>query len=313
MTPRATSMISLAVEATVRWFRHGAPALSAAMAFYMVISLAPLLLIAMGIAAPILGAAEVRTQLVADIARLTDPETAAVVDELLRGVWLGHSGLLASILAGAAFLLTSTMAFEHLRDVLNRVWESPTKPGLPLFDLVRGRLLSFALVLATGVVLLIALAVRTYVFAYGAFLAGPTGPGIAIFHALEALAFLVGFSAVFAVLFRVLPDPDPAWRDVLPGALLTAILFLAGEFAIGAYLSRFAIASAYGAVGSLVVLLYWIYYSSMVILWGAEFTCVSSSHRRPDELPDLESGRADGGTPSPSSTGGPRDASAPPW
>jgi membrane protein len=266
------------------------------MAFYAVISLAPLLLIAMGIAGPILGAAEVRTQLVADIARLTDVETAAVVDELLRGAWLRHSDLLASTLAAGAFLFTSTMAFEHLRDSLNRVWDSPPKPGLPLLDLARGRLLSFALVLATGVVLLAALAIRTYVFAYGATLVGPSLLGVVVVHAGEALTFLVGFSVMFALVFRILPDPDPPWRHALPGAFLTAVLFLAGEFAIGAYLGNLGVASAYGAVGSLVVLLFWIYYSSMVMLWGAEFTCVYSRHEEEDGspvAPPPEAGRPD--------------------
>ncbi len=297
---RTPSILRLAGEASVRWFRHGAPTLSAAMAFYAVISLAPLLLIAMGIAGPILGQAEVRMQLVADIARITDPETAAVVEELLRGAWLRDSGLFASILAAAAFLFTSTMAFEHLRDSLNRVWESPPKPGLPFLDLARGRLLSFALVLATGVVLLAALVVRTYVFAYGATLMGPSVLGVAVFHAGEVLTFLVGLSVMFALMFRILPDPDPPWLGVLPGAVLTAVLFLAGEFAIGAYLGSLGVASAYGAVGSLVVLLFWIYYSCMVFLWGAELTCVYSRDRAAAGSADAaaESPHAGSGTPS---------------
>ena len=283
MSQRPPSLRRLAVEATQRWLRHGAPTLSAAMAFYVVISLAPLLLIAMGVAGSILGAGDVRGQLVSDIAALTDPDTARVVDELLQGVWMSDSGILASVLAGTAFLFTSTMAFEHLRDSLNRVWETPPKPGLPVFDLLRGRLLSFALVLSAGVLLLVTVGVRVAISAYGTRMVGPSFVGQTFLRGGEALVFFGALTTMFALVFRILPEEDPPWRDALFGGLLTTALFFVGNLAIGAYLAGFSIPSAYGAVGSLVALLFWVYYSSMVFLWGAELTCVYSRYRAAGE------------------------------
>ncbi len=278
----------MAREATLRWFRHGAPTLSAAMAFYAVTSLAPLLLIAMSIAGPILGRDEVQAQLFSAIAAISDRSAAEAVSGLLEGVWLQKSGVLASALAGAAFLFTSTLAFEHLRDSLNQVWESPRDRGITLLELIRGRALSFAFVLAVGFVLLATLVVRTVIGAVGPAVAGPSLAEALIFRAGDILAFMVGLSGLFALIFRFLPDAETPWRDVLVGALFTSALFLAGEIAIGAYLTGMGIESAYGAVGSLVLLLLWIYYSSMVVLWGAEFTCVYALRRAGTQHPDDE-------------------------
>ena len=278
MTSRPASLRHLAGQATQRWLRHGAPTLSAAMAFYAVISLAPLLLIAMGIAGSILGGRDMRAQMVSDIAALTDPDTARIVDELLQGVWVSQSSTLVSVLAWAAFVFTSTMAFEHLRDSLNRVWETPPKPGLPLFDLVRGRLLSFALVLVAGVLLLVTVGFRVAVSAFGTRVVGSSLIDHAVLRGGETLVVFAALTTMFALVFRILPEEDPPWRDALFGGLLTTALFFVGNLAIGAYLAGFGVASAYGAVGSLVVLLFWVYYSSMVFLWGAELTCVYSRH-----------------------------------
>ena len=270
---------SVVVEATLRWFRHGAPTMSAAMAFYTLTSLAPLLLIAMSIAGSILGPEEVRAQLSANIAAWLDPSTAGAVEGLLQGEWLPESGVVVSVLAGGAFLFTSTLGFEHLRDSLNRVWEAPPSPGLPLLALVRGRAVSFAFVLLLGFVLLATLVLRTVIGAVGSVVAPSSVLETLLIRGGDILTFLLGLSGMFALMFRFLPDAETPWRDALAGGTLTAGLFLAGEYAIGAYLTGMGIESAYGAVGSVVLLLFWIYYSSMVLFWGAEFTCVYAQRR----------------------------------
>ncbi|MFC1575989.1 YihY/virulence factor BrkB family protein [Gemmatimonadota bacterium] len=267
------------VESSFRWFRHGAPTLSAAMAFYALTSMAPLLVIAVSIAGIFLGPDAVRVEVVAQIEVLLGPSVASLVDEMTRGTWTEQPGLLAGGISLGVFLFTSTIAMEHLRDSLNKVWEIPVREGELLLSLLRGRLFSFALVLAVGVVLLSSLILRLGVSTLDQVIGRLIPFDFLLFRVSAVSTSFLGLTVMFALMFRFLPDARTSWRTVWVGAAATGCMFLAGEMLIGLYLDKLGVASFYGAIGSVVVLLFWIYYSSMVLLWGAEFTCVYGQHR----------------------------------
>jgi len=266
----------IVVESTSRWMRHGAPTLSAAMAFYALTSIAPLLVIAVSVAGVILGREAVRAELVAEVERAVGPGVAELVDQLTRVEWLGQPGLLTGGLSLAVFLFASTVAMEHLRDSLNRVWEVPAEKGRLLLSLFRGRILSFALVLLVGLVLLASLLLRLVVSTLDQVVGRWLPFDFVLFRVGELGSSILGLTIMFALMFRFLPDIRTPWRHVWVGAAVTGLLFLGGEMLIGAYLGYVGVASPYGAVGSIVVLLFWIYYSSMVLLWGAELTATYS-------------------------------------
>lgn len=268
------------VETSVRWLRHGAPTLSAAMAFYALTSMAPLLVIAVSIAGMFLGQEAVRIEVVAGAEAVLGSSVAALVEEMTRGAWFEQSGFLAGSISLGVFLFTSTVGMEHLRDSLNRIWDVPPREGKQLLlSLLKGRLLSFALVLLVGFVLLSSLIVRIGVSTLDHVIGRWIPFDSLLFQMSELSSSFLGLTVMFALMFRVLPDAHTPWRSVWVGAAATGGLFLGGEMLIGLYLGYPGVASFYGAIGSVVVLLFWIYYSSMVLLWGAEFTCVYSLHR----------------------------------
>ena len=279
MKKLAVGFRGIIMESSVRWFRHGAPTLSAAMAFYALTSMAPLLVIAISIAGMFLGPESVRGEVVAGIEVILGPSVASLVDQMTRGTWTEEPGLLAGGISLGVFLFSSTVAMEHLRDSLNRVWEIPAREGQLLFFLLRGRLFSFALVLAVGVVLLSSLILRLGVSTLDHVIGSWIPFDFLLFRVSAVSTSLVGLTMMFALMFRFLPDTRTPWRTVWVGAAATGCLFLAGEMLIGLYLDKLGVASFYGAMGSVVVLLFWIYYSSMVLLWGAEFTCVYGQRR----------------------------------
>lgn len=271
--------MGMVVETSVRWFRHGAPTLSAAMAFYALTSMAPLLVIAVSIAGFFLGQEAVRAEVVAEMEVLLGSNVASLIDQMTRGSWFDQPGLLAHMISLGVFLFTSTVGMEHLRDSLNRVWEVPTRDGQLLASLLKGRFLSLALTLTVGGILLSSLLLRLGVSALGQVISRWLPLHSLLFRVSEVSTSLLGLTVMFALMFRFLPDVRTQWRDVWVGAAVTGCLFLVGEVLISLYLSYPGVASFYGAIGSVVVLLFWIYYSSMVLLWGAEFTCVYSRYR----------------------------------
>jgi membrane protein len=266
-------------EAFANWLDDRAPRLGAALAYYTALSLAPLLLIIIGIAGLVFGQEAARGQIVGQLQGLVGDEGARAIQDMLANARTPASGTIATIVGFATLLVGAAGVFGQLQDALNTIWEVAPRPGRGWRGFVRDRFLSLTMVLGTGFLLLVSLVVSAGVSAAGETLRGVT-PGLEALT--QVVVLLVSFAVVtmlFAMIFKWLPDARIAWRDVWFGAVATALLFVVGKFAIGFYLGHASIGSAYGAAGSFVVLLVWVYYSAQVLLFGAELTQVYANRR----------------------------------
>ena len=204
------------------------------------------------------------------------PRQAGAVQEILKTVSAQESGWVARIVAFATLLVSATAAFAQLQTSLNLVWEVAPKPGPLIPALLRKRLLSFALVIAIGFLLVVSLAVSAALQGLREYIQARLAVPHDLLEAGHMLTSFSVFAILFAMIFRILPDADIPWRDVWLGSLVTSLLLSIGKFLIGLYLGRTALSSPFGAAGSLVVLLLWVYYASLILLFGAEFTRVYS-------------------------------------
>jgi membrane protein len=258
---------------TVRqWLRDGAPTLAGALSFYTVVSLAPLVTMSLSLAALFYGDQALRGEIVAQVHRYVGAAGAEVIEDILASARLRGAGVSAWI-SVLLLLVGASAVFAQLQAALNTVWNVAPRPGLSLARKLAVRLLSIGLVLATGLLLLV-LTVTGAALSRLAAAIGSVAALEAVWRAADSLAGVALSAALFAAMFKFLPDALIRWRDVWVGALITAALFNAGRAAIGIYLSHTAPGSAYGAAGSLVALLLWIYYSSLILFLGAEFTQV---------------------------------------
>jgi len=250
-----------------------APRLGAALAYYTVFSIGPLLLIAVAMAGIFLGPEAARGQISGELGKVFGPRMAEALEQMIQAAAKPKSGTLATIIGVVTLLFGASGVFGQLKDALNTIWNVETTKASGVKGFVRKRFLSMAMVLAIGFLLLISLAFDAVISAMGPWLGRLVG-GEAIVHLIQ-LAISFGISTVlFAAIFRLLPDLKIAWRDVWLGAVLTSVLFVVGKWALGLYLGKAAVGSAYGAAGSLVILLIWVYWSAQILFLGAEFTQV---------------------------------------
>jgi membrane protein len=274
------TVVGLAKETFIRWIDDKASALAAALSYYALFSIAPLLLIAVAVAGFVFGSQAAQGQLYSQIAGLIGSDSAATIQSLMANMHHQTSGgIMATAVGVLTLLFGATGVFAQLQDSLNTIWraKSPTTNGI--LDWFRVRFLSFSVVLGTGFLLLVSLILSAVLAAVGEFV-GDVIPGwIVLGHVISNGITLGGVTLLFAMIYKVLPDTYVAWRDVWLGALVTAFLFTVGKFAIGFYLGQATVASSYGAAGSLVILLLWVYYSAMLLYLGAEFTHVYSLRR----------------------------------
>lgn len=266
--------LNLIKESFKEWQKDGALDLGAALAYYTIFSLAPLLLVALAVAGLLWDRGQIQEQLIGQIQGLMGPQGAQAVQTMLANAGQHGSGVTASILGVVTILFGATGVFVQLQSALNRVWNVEAKPGKGIWSFVKTRLISFGMVLGVGFLLLVSLIISTAVSAIGKWATGLM-PGSETL--MQVLTFAVSFALVtflFALMYKYLPDVEIGWRDVWIGAVVTALLFTLGKFLIGLYLGKSSVASTYGAAGSLVILLLWIYYSSQILFLGAEFTQV---------------------------------------
>ena len=256
------------------WSEDKVPRLGAALAFYSVLSIAPLLLIAIAVAATLYGEEAASGKLVDQIQGMVGKQGAEAIQEMLKNAHKPGSGIIASLVGFATLLFAASGVFGQLQDSLNTIWEVQPKAGRGILGAVKDRFVSFLMVLGIGFLLLTSLVLSTTVAASSSLLSGlaPSLRPLLQFGDLFVSAIVV--TLLFAMIYKLLPDVKIAWSDVWVGAGLTTALFLIGKALIGAYLGRSGYGSAYGAAGSLVVLLVWIYYSSQILFFGAEFTKV---------------------------------------
>ena len=265
---------TLLKEAFEKWSADKAPRLGAALSYYTVFSLVPLLVLAISIAGLVFGTEAAQQAIMAQIESLVGPQSAAAIKQMLEIAQKPSSGALASAIAVVTLLLGASGVFAQLQDALNTVWGVEPKAGRGLWGTIKDRLFSLMAVLGTGFLLLVSLVLSAALAAFGKMFQGRLPGHEGLLHLADlAISFGV-ITLLFAMMFKLLPDAKIAWRDVWIGAGLTSVLFTVGKFAIGMYLGKADVGSAYGAAGSLVILLVWVYYSSQILLYGAEFTSV---------------------------------------
>lgn len=260
------------------WSNDNALRLGAALSYYMVFSLPPVLLIVIALAGFIFGEDAARGRIVEEIQGLIGRSGAEGVETMIRNAYKPEAGIIATIVGVVTLIIASTGVFAELQDALNTVWNVKPAEGRGILDLLRVRLFSFIMIVGIGFLLLVSLvvsagisALNDYVLQYQADLISKTL--LQIINLVVSLAISTG---LFAMIYKLLPDVRIAWKDVWLGALFTSILFTIGKFAIGLYLGNSDIGSSYGAAGSMAIILFWVYYSSQILFFGAEFTQVYS-------------------------------------
>ena len=262
-------------ETFQEWKEDKVSRLAAALSYYTIFSLPGLLLIVVAVAGFFLGQESVRQDIIGQAATVVGDQGAEAVDTMLSNAgWDKSAGMLAVLVGIVTVIVGATGAFTQLQEALNTVWEVAPAPDAGIWKTIRKRFLSFSLILGIAFLLLVSLVISAALAGLGEYIQGLL-PGAT--SLVQVLNFVISFAVItvlFALMYMYLPDADVAWKDVFVGAALTTLLFAAGKFALGFYLGRSSAASAYGAAGSLVLILLWIYYSAQILLFGAEFTQV---------------------------------------
>jgi membrane protein len=276
---------SLIQETIAGWTQANGSLLAAALAYYAIFSLAPLLVIAVSFAGVVFGPSAVTGLLVDEISHLVSPEVAATIQKAIENVYLTPSGDLATIISLVIMLIGASILFFQLKRAINFLWGVAPQPGKGLIITVQSHFLSFLMVFVIGVFVLFAMALGSLLVFFDELTS-------AVLPELESplpsvdfgLIFLV-FCLLFAITFKVLPDARIAWKDTLLGAAVTSLLFTIGELIIGFYLGRANLGSAYGAASSVILILIWVYYTMQIVLIGAKFTQVYANKYGSKVLP----------------------------
>lgn len=269
---RVTLLVQTLGAAARAWWSDDALRLGASLAYYTLFAIGPVLLVAIAIAGLVFGPDAVRGEIVGQLDGLIGREGAQAVQALLEGASQRQAGIFATIVGTVALIIAATGAFLELQVALNTIWRVKPKPGMFVKALVVDRLRSFGLVVAVGFLLLVSLVITAALAALSAWLSR-RAPGFPItLNIMSVLVALIVTSGLFAMLFRFLPDVRLHWTDVATGSAVTAVLFMIGQQAIGFYLGQSSTRSSYGAAGSVMILLLWVYYSCQILLFGAEFT-----------------------------------------
>jgi membrane protein len=274
MAGKLKSFWELLKTAGAHWVEDKAPRLGAALSYYTVFAIPPLLIIVLFIAGLVVDPAKVRSQMFSEVGGMIGEKSAQAIESAMTAQSQSNKGMMASIIAAATLIVTATGLFIELQGALNTVWGVEAKPGQGILGFIKNRLLSFAMVVGIGFLLLVSLVVSAALSVLGKYMSGLV-PGLdTLWMVTNAVVSFAVISVLFAMIFKILPDVKIAWRDVWVGAATTSVLFTIGKFLLGMYLGRNATVSAYGAAGSLVLLLLWVYYSAQILFFGAEVTQV---------------------------------------
>ncbi|MFO0968910.1 MAG: YihY/virulence factor BrkB family protein [Gemmataceae bacterium] len=277
---------NLLKDAFTAWQDDRAPRMGAALAYYITFSLAPLLLIAVAVAGAVFGEQAARGEIVRDIESTVGQAGAKTIQDMLASAGTPGGSAVMIVVGVVVILLAASGIFAELQDALNTIFKAPASATTGLWHIISSRFLSFLMVLGIALILLVSLVVSTILAALSTYVTPQSMPGgFFLWHALNALISLGLVTLLFAMMYRVLPDVPLRWRDVWVGAAVTALLFTVGKTLIGLYLGRAGTTSAFGAAGSFVVILLWVYYSAQIMLFGAELTHLWSVRRgqRPDQ------------------------------
>ena len=250
--------------------------MGAALAFYTLFSIAPLLLIVISVAGLVFGADAARGEIFGQLTSVLGDDSAKAVESMLAAVNKPGAGIVGTLVGLAVLVVGATTVFAELQDAMDRIWRAPVRAKGGLWSLLRARLLSLGMVMGIGFLLMVSLVASAGLSALGKWWGPWFGEQALIAQALNIVVSFLLVTAMFAMIYKIIPRVKIAWRDVWVGAGLTALLFTAGKFLIGLYIGQSGVTSPFGAAGSLVVLLLWVYYSAQIFLLGAEFTWVYS-------------------------------------
>jgi membrane protein len=249
--------------------------LAAALSYYTLFSLAPLLLIAIGVAGLVFGREAAQNQIVETLQGMIGQDSAKAVQEMIQASnEKPKTGMLSTIIGFVALLFGAGGVVGQLQTSLNRIWEVKPKPGQGIWGFLRQRFFSFAMVLAIGFLLLVSLVVTAVLSSFTGMLSSFLGDATFVAHAIDIVVSFGFVTLLFALIYKYVPDVEIQWRDVWVGAALTSILFTLGKYLIGLYIGTSGVSSTFGAAGSLITILVWVYYSSLIFFLGAEFTRV---------------------------------------
>lgn len=247
--------------------------LSASLAYYTVFSLGPLLIVIIFLTSIFFGRQAVEGNIYGQIQSFVGNDAAIQLQQIIKNAWINGKGNFAAVLGFIALLLGATSVFAEIQDSINIIWGLKAKPNKGLIKLVMTRVMSFGVIISLGFLLLVSLAVTALIEGLNSkLMAAFPNVAVVFFYIVNLLITFIVTTLLFAVIFKVLPDAKIKWKDVLAGAIATTVLFMIGKFAISLYISKSNVGTTYGTAGSLVILLLWIYYSSFILYFGAEFT-----------------------------------------
>jgi membrane protein len=272
-------MLRVFVNAFVEAWNDNVPRLGASLAYYTLFAFAPVVIVATAISNSIFHSDATSARLVAQISAVVGDQAGRAVQALVTSARSPRGSVVAVTTGTVAFVFAATGAFLELQAALDTIWRVKPVPGLNVTGFLKDRLRSFGVMMGVGLLLLVSLVASAALAAAGTWLSYRFPQAPWLLAALDLATSIALNVALFAMLFRYVPDVKLEWRDVLTGAIVTALLFAAGEYLIGMYLGLSAVASSYGAAGSVVLLLLWLYYSAQVFLVGAEFTRLHAAHR----------------------------------
>ncbi len=260
-------------ETASNWVDDNASSRGAALAYYSMFAIAPIVILTVSVAGLFLGDAAASGQVAEQLRSTVGPQVAGAIEAVVRNAsnpstskWAALVGLLVALLGAAG-------VYAELQSDLNAIWKVTPRPGRPIWNVVKERVFSFGMVLASGFLLLVSLVVTATLNSLAHFITPASLPGgVLLWQTINALVSFAFVGLLFALIFKFVPDVHVPWADVWRGAALTALLFTIGKYLLAIYVTRTSVASAYGAAGSLVVVLVWVYYSAQILLFGAEFT-----------------------------------------
>jgi membrane protein len=265
---------SLIKDSINAWIDDYAPSMGAALAYYTVFSLAPLLLIVIAVAGAVFGQDAVRGEIFAQLSGQLGPEIAAGVQQLVEERQRTEEGIPVGAFGRGAAIVGATTVFAELQSDLDRIWRVEAEPMSGWLSFLRARFLSFGLVLGLGFLMLVSLVIAAALTALGKWYGSSFAGWEVILHTINTAVSIALSAALFAMIYKFMPRASVAWRDVGVGATVTALLFELGKFLISLYIGEVGLTSGFGAAGSLVLLIVWVYYSAQIFLLGAEFTWV---------------------------------------
>jgi membrane protein len=274
----------LITDAALAWFNDQVPRLGAALAFYTMLSLAPLFIVAVAVTGIWVSREQVQREVLIQIRDLIGPSGEEVISIIFNNAFDAYqqqSGVLASLVGGALLLFAASIVLHELKLTLNLIWEVQPGEDASLLQTAWGRVVSLAMLLGIGFLLLASLLLSTALGAFSRFLTEQLTLPLPLLAVLDTVVNLLLLTMLFALLYKVLPDVKVQWREVLLGAAVAAVMFTIGKWLIGLYLGNTAIGSAYGAASSLVIFLLWVYYTAQIFFFGAEVSKVYAKNRRP--------------------------------